>query len=328
MVSINSQEESAFLKNSIVTEAKGLFWLGALNLIPNINSFFWLNGNHFNYTDWNEGEPNNLNAECLAIDLGYYKSKIAWHDAGCNFQRQQICQKHLTEDDFVAHSFPNFLIEKLNLIDESKIYTLQKQFNEIKLNLREITSVNEVTSTRLASLESSKFELMNDVSHMNQRFDTETRKISNNSKTIQLLESKMENQLQNISESESELKNETIFLLTEQSNVMEEINERIMNELQATNSSLYNMQINLTKLFVKFDKFSKEIEKYKSVSVQNLNQIEQKAHKENDKGTDLTFISIVLFSIAIVLLIINAILLCQSRKFMIRRTQENLIELK
>lgn len=68
------------------------YWLGGTDA-QNENVWIWSQSqNNFTLEDWDEGQPDNINdnEHCVAL---WHNSKIAWHDAPCEWSIRFICEK-------------------------------------------------------------------------------------------------------------------------------------------------------------------------------------------------------------------------------------------
>ena len=100
LATITSQEEQNFLGN-YTYDIHHRVWIGGMrtSLVDYQDAFYWIGGQKMNYTDWIDGEPNNLNKDenCIAMGNvksfhGFYKH---WLDERCDSRLPVLCQKDL-----------------------------------------------------------------------------------------------------------------------------------------------------------------------------------------------------------------------------------------
>ena len=83
LATITSQEEQTFIESLIVETNKSYLFIGGYR---NDGIWNWVTGEKFNYTNWDIGEPNNLNGieDCLMLYKDYTTEKIystgKWND--------------------------------------------------------------------------------------------------------------------------------------------------------------------------------------------------------------------------------------------------------
>ncbi|RWS20198.1 echinoidin-like protein, partial [Leptotrombidium deliense] len=97
LVSINSEKENDFVFNTI-KNFDSYFWLSGIRLSKGKAEFKWINNANVNYTNWNEGQPNDLNIsddDCLMISSIDGK----WFDYSCSLNGgvtvRQLCEKEV-----------------------------------------------------------------------------------------------------------------------------------------------------------------------------------------------------------------------------------------
>jgi len=91
LVTIEDASENAFLKNSLLGHHFafiGLFEAGA----DESGDWSWVDGHTSDYTNWEQGEPNNwcLDEDCAVV--GPDSSFKGWIDASCNIMMRCLCQ--------------------------------------------------------------------------------------------------------------------------------------------------------------------------------------------------------------------------------------------
>ena len=89
LVSIETPEENAWIKETITAGTGLIFWIGA-NDIDRENEWKWVNTNTpVQWFDWSRREPNdkNDNEDCVAI---YWTAQ--WNDNRCNASFKSICE--------------------------------------------------------------------------------------------------------------------------------------------------------------------------------------------------------------------------------------------
>ena len=89
LVEVQSKEEDDFLKGILMTEGEVTHWMGGNDLLKEGQWVWQQSGKPFIYTNWNPGQPTNLNGEehCLQ-----YMNEIKWNDAPCHNQYVYICE--------------------------------------------------------------------------------------------------------------------------------------------------------------------------------------------------------------------------------------------
>ncbi|XP_072397491.1 E-selectin-like [Diabrotica undecimpunctata] len=91
LVSIQTKEKSDAVNTAIqANHLANIFWTSGQKIG---NSWFWLKGEPFVFTNWNTGEPNNAkgNENCLTV----FKSgaKSLWNDDSCDVKLIPVCEK-------------------------------------------------------------------------------------------------------------------------------------------------------------------------------------------------------------------------------------------
>ena len=89
LASIHSNEESEFVWSQTINKDMW-WWIGGEK---KENSFQWLDGTKFEYTNWdsNSLQPDNLDGKENCIKL--INSLGSWHDASCEFIHTYVCKK-------------------------------------------------------------------------------------------------------------------------------------------------------------------------------------------------------------------------------------------
>ena len=89
LASIHSVEEIDFL-NRATTGTQGM-WIGGQK---KENSFQWLDGTKFDFTDWDGSQPNYFDGEnCLVMTYIWETLKGKWHDVTCGHAFAYACKK-------------------------------------------------------------------------------------------------------------------------------------------------------------------------------------------------------------------------------------------
>lgn len=102
LATITSKREQDFIKKKVYVEQKygslPPFWIAGIraSLSNRDETFYWLGGEKFNYTDWFAGEPNNLGHEenCIAIS-SWGEHHASWYDNRCDDKIGVLCQRVL-----------------------------------------------------------------------------------------------------------------------------------------------------------------------------------------------------------------------------------------
>ena len=88
--------------NNFVTElSSGDFWVGGHRSSSNYYIWEWSSGAPWQYTNWNEGEPNGYFELCVQVyKTSYHGTKYRWNDDDCSrgtgFVCQQVCNHVFT----------------------------------------------------------------------------------------------------------------------------------------------------------------------------------------------------------------------------------------
>ncbi|KAG5865354.1 hypothetical protein JTB14_037364 [Gonioctena quinquepunctata] len=93
LVSVESKEENTFLYDLIQKDGgDDQFWTSGTRLIDGKN-FIWLGtAKPIEYTNWQQGEPSNINEKCLEFLLVRNKD-LYWNDRDCTAQLYFVCEK-------------------------------------------------------------------------------------------------------------------------------------------------------------------------------------------------------------------------------------------
>ncbi|KAK3576618.1 hypothetical protein CHS0354_023136, partial [Potamilus streckersoni] len=77
----------------------GRYWVDGSDMLKS-RIFKWMKYNgksvHFNYTNWNSGEPSNANEKCVEVRNEY---NGRWNDEDCHDRIGFICQARAANDD-------------------------------------------------------------------------------------------------------------------------------------------------------------------------------------------------------------------------------------
>ena len=91
LVSLTTQEEVDFVYSHTKNKPHG-FWIGLTyeTQVKENTRWIWSNGDMLNITQWNKGEPNDLNNEhCTHI----LKRRKYWNNLRCDDKNAWICEK-------------------------------------------------------------------------------------------------------------------------------------------------------------------------------------------------------------------------------------------
>lgn len=89
LTSIHSQKENDFLTNLIRPNEKMYTWIGADAVLDATNTFVWMDGTEWDYTNWLEGDPEG-NQRC--VWLGFNKEDPGkWIDEVCSLHSGMNC---------------------------------------------------------------------------------------------------------------------------------------------------------------------------------------------------------------------------------------------
>ncbi|XP_041841841.1 ladderlectin-like [Melanotaenia boesemani] len=93
LASVRSAKEYQQIQKMIAdqTNQNPLTWLGGSDSAME-GKWLWADGSRFLYTNWCQGEPNNIgNQDCLVMN---FSGKNCWDDQQCNNQRPSVCVKN------------------------------------------------------------------------------------------------------------------------------------------------------------------------------------------------------------------------------------------
>jgi len=91
LVSIHSQEEQKFVQHLIKSfdPAEGFTWIGLTDCQKD-GAWLWTDGTPFDFTFWNEGEPNNFGGSEACVHTNWSTDK-KWNDAECSSEYSFVC---------------------------------------------------------------------------------------------------------------------------------------------------------------------------------------------------------------------------------------------
>ncbi|CAM4481981.1 unnamed protein product [Leuciscus chuanchicus] len=92
LVSVHKKKENDYLLCLVKkSNPKNLrIWLGGFEFIKS-GKFFWIDGSHWNYQIWTQGEPNHMytnTEECIEMN---WKEVGKWNDDSCGVKKNYIC---------------------------------------------------------------------------------------------------------------------------------------------------------------------------------------------------------------------------------------------
>ena len=82
LVTITSQAEQLFVQEILANESR---WIG---LSSSGNTFGWVNGEDYDFTNWMQGEPNEGPGVCVRL-----RENGLWTDRSCDLQYRGICER-------------------------------------------------------------------------------------------------------------------------------------------------------------------------------------------------------------------------------------------
>ena len=94
LASILSAEEDEFLVAEFVTDDRNFIWLGGHEENDVEGAWVWTDGAPFScYTDWRQGQPDNLNGneDCLCLMDSRYDGQF--NDIDCTEMKKFLCKK-------------------------------------------------------------------------------------------------------------------------------------------------------------------------------------------------------------------------------------------
>ena len=94
LASILSAEEDEFLVAEFVTDDRNFIWLGGHEENDVEGAWVWTDGAPFScYTDWRQGQPDNLNGneDCLCLMDSRYDGQF--NDIDCTQKKKFLCKK-------------------------------------------------------------------------------------------------------------------------------------------------------------------------------------------------------------------------------------------
>jgi hypothetical protein len=126
LATINSAEEQHFIETKVFENGKSSVWIGGIraSLSNQDEAFYWIGGEKFIYTNWFEGEPNNLRHEenCIAINSWRNQDHAKWYDNRCDDRLAVLCQKKVNgemETDQASRFLANELESMYALEDDT-----------------------------------------------------------------------------------------------------------------------------------------------------------------------------------------------------------------
>ncbi|RWS20857.1 membrane-bound C-type lectin-like protein, partial [Leptotrombidium deliense] len=132
MLAINDKNENDHIKTFLHQD----YWIGGIRIISRKNYFTWINGEPFEFTNWDATEPKmNYTENCVS-----YKNR-KWFANNCNEKMSFICEEYFPE---------NYLKKK---IGSSLINNLTFAMNVVEMKINEIEDVlenNKQLSSRLS----------------------------------------------------------------------------------------------------------------------------------------------------------------------------------
>ncbi|CAM4482202.1 unnamed protein product [Leuciscus chuanchicus] len=92
LVSVHKEKENDYLLCLVKkSNPKNLrIWLGGFEFFKS-GKFFWIDGSHWNYQIWTQGEPNHMytnTEECVEMN---WKEVGKWNDDSCDVKKNYIC---------------------------------------------------------------------------------------------------------------------------------------------------------------------------------------------------------------------------------------------
>lgn len=130
LISVHSAREQDFL-NTLMVDVRSRMWIG-LSRASSRDDFIWKDNTPLDYSNWNEGEPNNhLDTEENCVQLLEQPRELGkWNDAPCRLKFPYICKK--LRDPTITHPGrdPSFCTEPegwLKIRD-----SCYKVFNEVQ----------------------------------------------------------------------------------------------------------------------------------------------------------------------------------------------------
>ena len=95
LTSIYSAKEMDFVIKE-TTNTNGV-WIGGER---NGNSFQWIDGTKFDYTNWDGGQPNDSGEKCIVSTHIWGAGKGKWHDCSCGYKLAYVCKKPAQGNSF------------------------------------------------------------------------------------------------------------------------------------------------------------------------------------------------------------------------------------
>ena len=92
LVSIHSEEEQDFV---VGLNADGYPWLGGQRDPDNPDNFVWSDGTPWDYSNWVEGEPNNIAGVEDCVHMWDINQSHQCNDQSCSTVKSFVCKKEL-----------------------------------------------------------------------------------------------------------------------------------------------------------------------------------------------------------------------------------------
>ncbi|XP_062569840.1 perlucin-like [Saccostrea cucullata] len=120
LLQIETAEEQTFISYHInnsqaMTYAADFgIWIGG-NDIDTEHNFVWIGSENpipFNYTNWHQGQPNNMNGDqdCVMLQYRTNNNDYEWGDVGCAEKHSFICEMTYGISHAPSHQYPNTVI--------------------------------------------------------------------------------------------------------------------------------------------------------------------------------------------------------------------------
>ena len=93
--SVLTEDESNFIINSIDISVRNVtkcIWIGGKKMYES-DTWMWDDGSIFDYTNWNQGQPDNYEGPTNPQCICYWKGGYKWYDRPCGSKYSFICKK-------------------------------------------------------------------------------------------------------------------------------------------------------------------------------------------------------------------------------------------